>query len=179
MTQIAFLQKLKAFGRDEDGNITVEFVILFPLLMLILVMTIELGLILVRGMMLERALDLTVRELRLTTGITRQHDEIRDAICSRATFVNDCDTEMRVEMIRVDPFDFPAINHIPDCIDNAESVSPVRTFQNGQSNELMFIRACMKFDPLFPTLALGEALSKDESGRIKLFTASAFVQEPR
>ncbi len=172
-------QKLRVFGRREDGNATVEFVILFPMLMLLLVMTIELGLIQVRSMFLERALDMTVRELRLSTGVVKQHNDIRDAVCARSYFVQDCDTELRIEMIQMDPYNWTAINHSPDCIDNAELVSPVRTFENGMSNELMFIRACIKFDPLFPIIGLGESLPKDASGRIQLHTSSAFVQEPR
>ncbi len=179
MTRISMFRKLRQFRQREDGSFAVEFVILFPLLMLILFTTIELGLIQVRGSMLERSLDLTVRDLRLGTGTGMQHDDIRDRICERTGFIDNCALDLRLEMVQVDPFDWTDIDPIPDCINSVEDVNPVRAFENGQSNELMFIRACYKFDPMFPHWGLGEALAKDTDGRVKLHAASAFVQEPR
>lgn len=181
MTGFRSLRLLRNFRRNEEGSITVEFVIFFPLLLLILLTTIELGLIQMRGSMLERALDLTVRELRLGTGATVQHDDIRDDVCSRAGFIDDCETQLRLELVQVDPFNWSDIDPTPDCVNSTTvaDINPVRSFENGQSNELMFVRACLKFNPFLPTWGLGAAMPKDADGRIKLYAASAFVQEPR
>lgn len=172
---------LHRYRRGEEGSITVEFVIFFPILLLILLTTIELGLIQLRGSMLERALDMTVRDLRLGTGSGVGHDEVRDDVCERAGFITDCSTQLRLELVQVDPFDWSDIQPIPDCIESSavDEINPVRSFENGQSNELMFIRACMAFNPFMPTWGLGAALPKDADGRIKLYASSAFVQEPR
>ena len=173
------LQPFRTFRSREDGNVTVEFAIVVPLFMMILMSTVELGLITIKQSMLERALDLTVRDLRLGTGAAQQHDDIRDTICARSGFIDNCNTSLRLEMVQVDPFNWVAIDETPDCVNTVEEVQPVRSFTSGQSNELMFIRACMKFKPVFPTWGLGDSLEKDIDGRVSLFASSAFVQEPR
>ncbi|MBY6068228.1 pilus assembly protein [Leisingera aquaemixtae] len=172
-------QALRRFRQREDGNFTVEFVIVLPAFLMVLMSTVELGMINLRHSQLERAVDQTVRDIRLSTGGDMTHDELRDQICTLSGFIDECDTSLRLEMLRLDPFAWTPIDPTPDCIDNAEDVQPVRTFVNGQSNELMFIRACMKFEPIFPTWGLGKDLSKDGDGRVNLIASSAFVQEPR
>ncbi len=171
-------QQLRRFLKQEEGSATVEFAIIAPLLMIILFSTVELGLITVKQSMLERALDITTRDIRLGTGEAPQHDEIRNRVCERTVFVNDCESKMRLEMIQFDPFLWSGIDPTPDCTTSIEDVQPVRNFVNGQSNELMYLRACMKIDPIFPHWGLGGSLSKDSNGRFSLQAVSAFVQEP-
>ncbi|KIC13819.1 TadE/TadG family type IV pilus assembly protein [Leisingera sp. ANG-Vp] len=170
---------LRRFRAQEDGTSTVEFAILVPAFIMILMSTVELGLINLRHSQLERALDQTVRNIRLTTGADQQHDDIRDEVCDRSGFIQECNTSLRLEMVQVDPFNWTPIDADPDCVNRIEDVQPVRNFVSGQSNELMLIRACMKFKPIFPTWGLGDSLSKDADGRISLVASSAFVQEPR
>ena len=173
------LRRLRRFWRKQDGNATIEFVILFPALLTFLLSGIELGFIGLQHSMLERAMDLTVREIRLGTGTAPQHDDIKDMICDRAAFIPDCGTSLRLEMIQVDPRAWSEIPTAPDCTDKSEEVSPVRNFVNGQENELMVLRACAKIDPVFPTSGLGENLIKDEYGQYSLTATTVFVQEPR
>jgi Flp pilus assembly pilin Flp len=172
-------RSLRGFRREEDGTSTVEFALLFPMLLVILFSTVELGLIHIQQSMLERGLDLTVRDIRLGTGSAPQHDEIRDLICARAAFINDCDTSLRLEMVQSSPYLPLTIDSQPDCVERIEEVQPVRSFVNGDSNELMFLRACLKFEPIFPHLGLATSMSADEDGRISLYASTAFVQEPR
>lgn len=171
--------RLRRFWRDQGGNATVEFVITFPAVITLLLSGLELGFISLQHSMLERAMDLTVREIRLGTGTSPQHDDIKDMICERAAFVPDCATSLRLEMIQVDPRAWSDIPAVPDCTDRSEEVSPVRSFVNGQENELMVLRACAKIDPVFPTSGLGNSLIKDEYGQYSLTATTVFVQEPR
>ncbi|MEW2911352.1 TadE family protein [Leisingera sp. JC11] len=170
---------LRRFRLREDGNASLEFALVIPGFLLILMSTIELGMINLRHSQLERALDQTVRDIRLNTGVDMQHDALRNTICERSGFIQECSTSLRLEMVRLDPFNMASIDQTPDCLNLVEEVQPVRSFENGQSNELMFVRACMKFDPLFPTWGLGKNLHKDADGRVQLIASSAFVQEPR
>lgn len=171
-------QPIRRFLNNEDGSTTVEFAIIAPMLMIVLFSTVELGMITVKQSMLERAMDITTRDIRLGTSAAPQHDEIRDLICERTVFVDDCTNKLRLEMVQFDPFLWTGIEATPDCVDVVEEVHPVRSFVNGQSNELMYLRACMKIDPIFPHFGLGGSLTKDSSGRFSLVAASAFVQEP-
>ncbi|MEX0302441.1 MAG: TadE/TadG family type IV pilus assembly protein [Leisingera sp.] len=170
---------LRQFRAREDGNSTVEFALVIPVFIMILMSTVELGLINLRHSQLERALDETVRDIRLTTGADQDHNTLRDDVCSRSGFIDDCSTSLRLEMVQVDPFNWTPIDPEPDCVNRIEDIQPVRNFTSGQSNELMLIRACMKFNPVFPTWGLGSNLYKDGDGRISLIASSAFVQEPR
>lgn len=173
------LDGLRRFRDCEDGSSTVEFAIVIPAFLMILMSTVELGLINIRHSQLERALDETVRTLRLSTGANLTHNQIRDEICTRSGFIEDCTTSLRLELVQMDPYNWTALPAAADCVDRVENVQPVRSFRNGLSNELMVIRACMKFNPVFPTWGLGGSIEKDADGRISLFAASAFVQEPR
>lgn len=179
MTRATLISRLRAFRRADDGNATVEFAIIIPVFLMILMSTVELGLINVRQSQLESALDQTVRGIRLSTGAPTEHDAIRDQVCQLSGFIDNCETSLRLEMVRLDPFNWSGVNPNPDCVNREEDVQPVRSFVSGQSNELMLIRACMKFKPAFSSWGLGGSLGKDADGRVSLFASSAFVQEPR
>ncbi len=170
---------LGRFSRSENGAATVEFAITFPAMLLFMLSGIELGMVTLKHSMLERAMDQTIRDIRLSTGTAPQHDEIKDLICARAGFISDCSANLRLEMIQVDPRNWTAISPTPDCTDQSEDVAPVRNFAPGRENELMIMRACAKFDPVFPTTGLGKNVQKDGAGQFALVSVSAFVQEPK
>lgn len=169
---------LRRFLRGEDGNATVEFSILFLPMFTFLLSAVEVGMIHVNHTMLERAMDMTVRDIRLGTGAVPQHDAIKDMICERAGFIEDCGNNLRLEMIRLNPRAWTGIPANADCTDQSEDVQPVRSFVSGAANDLMFLRACAKFDPVFPTIGMGENMIIDGAGKFALISSSAFVQEP-
>lgn len=172
---------LKRFRKQEDGTATVEFVIVFPAFMVLLLSGIELSFVTLHHAMLERAVDITVRDIRLGTGTNPQHDQIKELICERAIFLenDDCHDTLKLEMIQLDPFEGVSIPADPDCTDTSEEVKPVRNFVNGQSNELMVLRACAKLEPVFPTTGLGKKLGDNADGQYALVATSVFVQEPQ
>ena len=174
----AVRRHLRRFRRREDGSATVEFALLFAPMFGFLATATEVGMIQVNYAMLERAVDLTVRDIRLGTGAAPQHNQIRQDICDRAGFIRQC-SDLKIEMIRLDPYNFQSPPADADCADRTEAVTPVRSFVNGASNELMFLRACAKFEPVFPTIGMGKNLVKDGAGMYALVSTSAFVQEPR
>jgi hypothetical protein len=172
------LTSLRRGWRDERGTASVEFVVVFPFFLGLLLSSFELSLITMRETMLERALDLTVRDIRLETGTAPQHDDIKELVCERAPVIPDCETNLRLEMIRIDPQNWVAPDSTFDCTDRSEEVQPVRNFVNGMDNELMLLRACAKFEPIFPGAGLGKQLDKDGAGMAALDATSAFVQQP-
>lgn len=169
--------RMRRFRRSEDGNATIEFIFIFPAFMFFVLSGVELALLTTQQGMLERAVDITVRDIRLGTGNNLQHDDIKDVVCERAQFIKNCSENLRLEMIKQDPFQVLALPETPDCTDNSEQVNPVRNFENGLENELMILRVCAKIDPVFPTSAMGRALV-DETGQYALTATTAFVQEP-
>lgn len=178
MRRVATL--IKRFLSAENGNATVEFAITFPAMLLFMLSGIELGIMTLNHSSLERAMDLTVRDIRLSTGSAPQHDAIKDLICDRAGFISNCRTNLRLEMIQVDPRNWTGVAREATCTDASKEVQPKITFRNdAKENELMILRACAKISPVFPTTGLGKNISKDGAGQYALVSTSAFVQEPR
>lgn len=169
---------LRRFRRDENGSATIDLAIMFPLFIMAMMASVELGFISIKHMMLERALDLTMREIRLGTGSAPQHDKIKQDICNRAPMLEDCEINLRLEMVRLNLRTWTAPPGAIDCVEKSEVVNPVRSFSHGNVNELMLLRACALFEPLIPSSGLGKALDK-QSGFAAMIAQSAFVQEPK
>lgn len=183
----SFMQKLRQFsGRfrhSEDGTATIPFVILFPMFLIIVVSSVEMGVLMIRHVMLERALDLAVRDLRLAlwtpTVPANAGNELRARICNYAGILPKCSSAMMVELRPVSKTTWAPLSSGATCVNRnlPVNVNPTPTF--GSSNELMLIRACIKFDPLFPMTGAGFHLPKDNTGAYALVATTAFVNEPR
>ncbi|WP_240705243.1 TadE/TadG family type IV pilus assembly protein [Pacificoceanicola onchidii] len=167
------------FRRDEDGNTTIEFVIYFTVFFFILAAGVEVAYINLRHAMLERGVDLATRDIRLSTGHIPAYADVRTKICEEASVLDDCENNLRLEMVQVDPRDLSGAPADADCQNAAEDPRPVRSFTNGQDNDLMLIRACLKYKPMLPGISLGKELNTDSDGYAQLVVTSAFVQEPR
>lgn len=179
------LRRALARFRKEDGNASVEFVVVFPVLFLMLVNAAESGYMLARSVMLDRALDMTIRSLRLGLLPGIQHDQLKGMICDDAALKNtsllyDCRNILKLELRPIDTVTFEPLNNSPTCVDrNPGAIQPVNEFRLGAKNELMLVRACAVVDPIFPLTGVGFHLPKDSSGGYQLVAMSAFVNEPR
>lgn len=169
---------LRRFRRTEEGHVTVEFAIMVPVLLVFLFSAVELGMMTMRNVFLERALDLSVRHVRLNTGGDITHDSLKTMICDEMN-LPDCSNNLKLEMIRRDLRNWQDLPTQYTCSDRSEEVQPVTEFSLGTDNELMILRACAKFEPLFPTTGFANALTKDAAGDVALMATSAFVQEPK
>lgn len=170
---------LRRFVRDEAANATIEFVIIFPVFMMIMLMAIEAGVMLTRQAVLERGLDIAIRDLRLGTWDDPTHDQFKDRICNNVAGVPDCSDNLLLELAPIDTEDWILPTDRPSCVDRVEDLEPVITFVEGAGNQLMLVRACFVIDPFFPTTPWGLQLPLDESGGFQMVSASAFANEPR
>ena len=181
MTRL-FGKCFRRFRKDESGNASVEFFIVVPTFIMLMLMSIEISFITLRHTLLERGLDIAVRQIRLGTGEPSSHAEIKEVICDSAAFILNCDSQLRLEMKPLDMRTGPAQLDGPIlCRENAEPVDPAviaKDFNFGGVNELMVLRACYRYDPIFPDDMLGEALIKDAYGQAAIVSMTAFVQEP-
>ncbi|MEI4471336.1 TadE/TadG family type IV pilus assembly protein [Frigidibacter sp. MR17.24] len=170
--------RARAKWRDEQGNSTIEFIIVFPVFLTLLCSAAESGTLMVRQVMLDRGLDITVRALRLNTWTQVTQDNVRTMLCDSVLAIPNCTGSVLIEMTRI-----PAGGTLPSsnatCVERGATVTPTVSFSQGGENDLMLIRACAKFDPVLPTIGLGLDLSKDAQGDYALVSTSAFVVEPR
>ena len=175
--------KLRSYRKGEDGTASVEFVIMIPAFMTIFMGSFESGLLMTRYVMVERALDITVRDLRLGNFVNPTHGTLKAAICANTVIYPDCNTSMILELIPVDQSTWNLPSTDATCVNRSATVQPVTdetVIDPGQQNELMLIRVCAVFDPLFPTTGLGLRLNRSQQGGgYALVAASAFVNEPQ
>ncbi len=168
------LQRLRLFRKNEEGYSSLEFVLVASTFLTGFFWIFEMGLLLTKEIMLERAVDMTVRELRLFSSPLFTHDYIKQKICDRALLLDDCDSSLLLELEVLDlnvGFTTPIA-----CVDKENDITPVTTWEPGQRNEIVYMRACVV---VFPMLSQAFAMFDDTAVTgIELFADTAFVNEP-
>ncbi|MBO9467699.1 pilus assembly protein [Tropicibacter sp. R15_0] len=167
---------LTRFRKEEDGNAVVPFALWMPVFLALILSSIELGTVTIRQTALERAMDDTVRDIRL--GAVSDHNAIKQSICDGAAVLPGCMDTLHLEMVSLDMRNWGGVIDAADCVDTSLPVTPNRAFTNGGSNEMMFLRACYKYQPITPAGTISSSLAKDAEGFTALVVASAFVHEP-
>lgn len=171
--------KFKQFLKDERANASVEFVIIAPLYLGAVLSVFESGWLMTKNMMLERGLDQTIREIRLGRHSLTTHDDFKSRICTYSRILRDCNDTMILE---VTPISSAA--SIPSgaalCRDRATPPPPPSSmkFNLGARDDIMFVRACVIVDPIFPGIGIGLHLPKDNTGGFQMIAYSAFKNEP-
>ncbi|MBP0481398.1 TadE/TadG family type IV pilus assembly protein [Sagittula salina] len=173
----AILSKLRRFRTAENGSMVPAVALWMPIFIMLIVSAMELGVITVRQVLLERALDQTMREVKLGNG-PATHDSFKAEICEKAKFLPDCNDTLQLEMIPVDILAWSEPPMTIDCRDMVQPVSPQRHFTYGRGGQVVFLRACYKFKPISPTGGLNASLPKDGEGYFALTATTAFVNEP-
>ncbi|KAJ55313.1 hypothetical protein ACMU_11485 [Actibacterium mucosum KCTC 23349] len=175
----SIFKRLRRFRRREGGTATMEFAIFFPVFFAIFLSGFELSFVMIRQMWLERALDMTVRDLRLGTWPNVSQDVLKADICDgMGNLVQNCDSELMLELRTVDRVSWVTPNPAATCVDRGEDVQPVTSFEPGTENEMVLIRACILMDPIFPGTALALILEQNRGDGVALVATSGFVNEP-
>lgn len=168
---------LGRFRREEDGNTTIEFVILVPIVFNILLASVELGLISVRQMFLDRGVDMAVRNVRFNTGQNLSHTDLTKSVCDYAGFLEQCDSRLSLSLNPVDLRTYTGPTGGPSrCTHSSQPLSPLRNFIHGGEHQVMLIVACYESRVLFPFSKL--AINQDDNGILMQYGFSGFVQEP-
>lgn len=171
---------LRRFRSTEAGSVTVDFVIVLPVILTIMLASFEASYATFRMVMLERALDITVRDLRTGAfGAQPEHDQVRQRFCSLISILPNCEEVLMLQMDVIDRTTWAGLQPEPRCYDRAARMRPPIDFVYGGTNEIVSIRACAVFDPFFPTTRFGLRLPLDESGGYQMAAMSVFVNEPR
>ncbi|MFO8126828.1 TadE/TadG family type IV pilus assembly protein [Yoonia sp.] len=181
---------LNRFLKDESGTSSIEIVLVFPVFFGFFLMTYESGILSSRQVMLEHGVDVTVRNVRI--GVIDETDSdllraaLRTGICDSARILPDCENQLEIEMIQRDPrVAWVPLSDDVQCVDRGDLTAPYTgTLDSTGNNELMFLRACIRIDPILPTSNLGKALIAGNAGdtaagdSYALVATSAFVVEP-
>lgn len=168
--------RLRAFAADQAGNATLEFAVLVPWLLYIIFSMGEAGTLMVRSVMLDRGLDIAVRDIRLGLPTRDSVDAIKARVCEGAFLLTNCEDSLLIELRPLN--DLTAFSGQANCVDRTETLTPTVTYTPGSNSEIMFIRACIIVDPIFPGMGLGAMLPRDASGGYAIVAQSAFMNEP-
>ncbi len=170
---------IRQFAKRENATATMEFVITFPVIMILFIAVFETSMIMTRQVMMERTLDQAVRILRLANGLTVSPSDIRTAICDNTELLPDCTTLLTIDLREVDRATYEVPGNEELCIERADATATVNNaFNPGADNQLMMVRACMIVDRLLPFSGFGLNLTRDDSGGLHMMAASVFVNEP-
>ena len=169
---------ISRFLRSREGSATVEFVIVFPVIIIIFVAAFETAMLLTRQVIMERSLDSAVRHLRLTSGLSVTHDAIRENICENSPVLLNCNEALLLDLRVIDQETYSLPDYHTLCVDRSGVVNPANEFTPGAQNELMLVRVCALVDRILPISGLGLDLTRDDTGAIHLTAATIFVNEP-
>ncbi|MEM6609346.1 MAG: TadE/TadG family type IV pilus assembly protein [Pseudomonadota bacterium] len=173
----------KAFSRSERGTATLEFCIVFPIIMILFIAVFETATILIRQVMLERSLDNSVRLLRLTSNDNITVDDIRTNVCDNTLVLPNCNDVLVVDLREIDQANYILPGEDTLCVDADGAVNPANEFNTaraagGPQNELMLIRVCAEVDRILPFSGFGLNLTRDNNDNLHMTSASIFVNEP-
>lgn len=164
--------------RGEAGTATMEFVLVVPVIMTIFMSSFECGLLMTREILLEEAVDITMRDLRLghLPGVTDA--QLKQQICSRTVIFPNCLVDMKVELDRINTTTWAMPSTNLACVNSNSPILPVTTLVAGQENDMMLVRVCMSLPAIFPGMGIALSMGTDALGNYNLEAASAFVVEP-
>lgn len=167
-------RRLRHFLRNESAVVAAEWAIAFPVYFGLFLWSMEVTYMMTRTAMLDRSLDIVIRDLRLGR-LGTQYPTVQfleDRVCSRTTLFPDCTESLTLEFTRVNLATFAMPNMDLPCVMRTPEIKAGRvgqTYDVGMANELMVVRACMIVDTIMPF---------DGPILYRLNAASAFVNEP-
>lgn len=189
-------RRIRQFHQNEEGNATVEFVLLFPLYMWVFISSIESGLLMTRNAMLERGVDLVVREMRLNATWQPDEDDLKRSICDVGGMFDNCEQNLRIEITRIDPRNPVYPPAAATCVDRGDPGAPPPNYTSSSQNDLMLMRVCALVDPIIPNyklsrsfssqgedvgvsmMGLGSMLPLKDNGGLALVVSTMYVVEP-
>jgi Flp pilus assembly protein TadG len=166
------------FLQSPAGSATVEFVILVPLVLGMLFSSIDYGVVMLRQVFLDRAVDMAAREVRLGQ-LSGGFNAFRDRICARTILLNNCAQTIAIEMRPISTVTWAGLAEPTRCVNRAEDISPMLEFNPGAGQqELMLIRVCVAADPFIRLTGMVLGMNELPTGGYAIVARTAWVNEP-
>jgi Flp pilus assembly protein TadG len=156
------------FLRDRRGAAALEFALVLPLLVFILVSALQVGVIAMSSSALDNALFQVTRQIRTGQSTAPSSaDELEDQICSHAGVLMDCQSRLTVSVQRFTRFsDANAIMTQP----------PDGAFNSGGPSDIIVVKADFRLPIVIPFIAPDGSGVSD--GEVTLASRTAFKNEP-
>jgi hypothetical protein len=172
---------LKSRFIREDGAVTIEFLVMFPAALLIMFVAGESAAVSIRKTNLDRALEMTIREVRLGIVKNPTAASLRSTICQRMNNPNNCSNDLTLEMNVVNTLttNMPVPSLTATCVNRSAAINTQPNFNAGAANQLVLVRACYVIDVMFPTSVASATVADSIGTEHRLISTTAFVNEPR
>ena len=173
------------FSRDE-GTVTVEFLLIMPVLFSFVVNSAEAGTVMLRGAFLEWGLNSAVRDMRLGSLVnddgTHNPELFRKRLCETVWILGDydsgCKEKIEIEVRQFTAANAAAMNAETRCKPGGDEVPPPVIYNPGGETQLTIIRICASIPAITPKFGLGAALPKNNDGDYYLVAMNAYTTEP-
>lgn len=170
----------RRFGCNQRGTAAIEFALLGPLHLALILSMMEAGLLFAKIALLDHAMGRASKFIYTgaAAGGTVTSADIEEFICDYVgIFMGECTGNITVELTPISDFNAP-----PDaaavCRDTDVDLEPTVAFSGGAPNAIMYMRTCITTDVITPGLGLGLALTKTDGNKYQLVSAMAFANEP-
>ncbi len=176
---------LRRFLTEDSGEAAIEFVLVFPILFLVFTASFESSMYMARYVMLDRAVDMVVRDVRLGIIDKPTHQVLKQTICREGMLIGSvptCMNNMKIWMQPVNTGTFTMAAPPKTCVDKVQDINtsepPANEFAYGTDNDIMLMRICLKEKPMFPTTAVSLKMPTEADGSYIMQVTSVFVNEP-
>lgn len=166
-------------ARSEAGSATVEFVIGVPLILSLLFSSIDYGVVMLRQVFLDRAVDIAVRQVRLGAVPANGFNAFRDQICANTFMIADCQNAIAIELRPIDTTTWAGLNTPVQCVNRAANIAPTLQFTPSPGTQaLMLVRVCVAADPFITMTGMILGLGQNAGGDYLIVSTGAFANEP-
>ncbi len=170
------LSRLRMPGRRREGSTAVEFAMVALPFAIMMFSVIEIAFVFVLDSALENAVIETGRLVRTGQADAAGYTEatFKTAVCNRMSiFASGCSAKLTVDVRVIPQFNNPTL---PDPMSGSSFSAAGMTYNNGQPDQLMLVRAWYKHTLFTPFLRQG--LSRLGGDDAYLTAATAFRNEP-
>ena len=162
-----------------SGSATIEFVIVVPVILSLLFTSIDFGVMMIRQVSLDSAVERAAREVRL--GGIRDVDTFRAAVCSHTQMLRNCEDTIAIEMRAIDPSNPIGLTDPDRCINREEPIGE-QTLPGfdaqGDMTRIMITRVCVAANPFLGVTNWVMGLPEMPTGGVAVVSRTAWVNEP-
>ena len=173
-------KRQRRFGPDAKGTVAIEFGLIAPVFLALVLSMLELGWTMTRIALIDNAVAQASKFVYIgaaTSGNPTQA-QLEQFICDEALVIHNCANNITVELTVISDFQSPPDWDAP-CVDSDDvSIAPVVGYSPGGSGDIVFMRVCITTDLFTPGLGMGLALTRTDGGRTQIISSLAFMNEP-
>lgn len=173
---------MQRFYAAKRGATAVEFALLGPIFIALILSLFEMGLVMMKITFLDDATSSASKIIYTgaANGNAVTQQDLAVFICDNVHLFSNCEQNITVELTPINTFsDAPTTN--PTCTDStiAATLNPVVTFDPGSASQVMFMRVCISTNVVTPGLGIGLGLSNSaDRNRQSIVSQTAFLNEP-